>query len=33
MLRLLRRIKDSNIKFKGDLAFVNDWDFFTEGAA
>ena len=32
MLRLLRRIKDSDIKLKGDLAFVNDWDYFTEGA-
>lgn len=32
MLQLLKRIKDSNIKLTGDLAFVNDWEYFTKGA-
>ena len=29
MLELYHRIKDSNVTLKGDLAFVNEWDFFT----
>lgn len=29
MLALLQRIKDSNITFKGDLEFVNDWKYFS----
>ncbi|KAL8942117.1 MAG: hypothetical protein Q9216_001842 [Gyalolechia sp. 2 TL-2023] len=29
MLDLLQRIKDSNITLKGDLAFVNDWEYFS----
>ncbi|KAI4281681.1 MAG: hypothetical protein L6R38_003499 [Xanthoria sp. 2 TBL-2021] len=29
MLTLLQRIKDSNITLKGDLDFVNDWQYFS----
>lgn len=31
MLALLQRIKDSNIVLKGDLEFVNDWEYFSLG--
>ena len=31
MLTLLQRIKDSNITLKGDLEFVNDWQYFSLG--
>lgn len=31
MLTLLQRIKDSNITLKGDLDFVNDWQYFSLG--
>lgn len=31
MLDLLKRIKDANTTFKGDLAFVNDWEYFSSG--
>lgn len=29
MLALYQRIQDANVTLKGDLAFVNDWEFFT----
>ncbi|KAI4163546.1 MAG: hypothetical protein LQ342_002818 [Letrouitia transgressa] len=29
MLDLLQHIKDSNVTFKGDLEFVNDWQYFS----
>lgn len=31
MLALLRRIEDLNITLKGDLDFVNEWDYFSDG--
>lgn len=33
MLDVLKRIKDANTTFRGDLEFVNDWEYFTEGLA
>ena len=31
MLALLQRIQDRNITLTGDLAFVNEWKYFTNG--
>lgn len=31
MLALLERIRDRNITLTGDLAFVNNWKYFTNG--
>jgi hypothetical protein len=31
MKNLLEKMKDSGITFKGDLAFVNDWELFWSG--
>ena len=31
MIALLDRIKDSKVELKGDLAFVNEWEYFTQG--
>ncbi len=31
MLDLLRRIKEANTTLRGDLEFVNDWEYFTNG--
>lgn len=28
---LLKRVKNSNVTLKGDLAFANDWEYFTPG--
>ena len=33
MLDLYQRIYDANITLHGDLAFANDWDFFTDSPA
>lgn len=31
MIELLERIRDSDVRLKGKLEFVNDWDYFTQG--
>jgi hypothetical protein len=31
MLRLLERLADLNITFVDDLAFLNNWEFFSKG--
>lgn len=31
MIALLNRIKDAKVELKGDLAFVNSWEYFTQG--
>lgn len=31
MLDLLKRMRDANTTFKGDLEFVNDWEYFSNG--
>lgn len=31
MLALLRKIKDSNITLKGDLDFLDEWTYFSDG--
>lgn len=31
MMALLQRIQDSKVELKGSLAFVNDWEYFTQG--
>lgn len=31
MLALLERIHDWNVTLTGDLAFVNNWEYFTKG--
>lgn len=33
MLSLYERIRASNVTFQGDLAFINDWDFFIDEPA
>lgn len=33
MLELVKRIRESGVKFKGDLEFVNNWEYFTDGIA
>lgn len=33
MINLLKRIKQSNVTLKGDLEFVNQWEFFADGMA
>lgn len=31
MLEMLKHIRESGVELKGDLEFVNDWEYFTDG--